>query len=1600
MSDVFVSYSRRDKPFVQRLHAALAEQKRDVWVDWEDIPATADWWKEIQNGIDAANTFVFIITHDSLASDVCRREIEHAVSSNKRFVPILHRQPTQEEISALNVHPAVNSHNWVYFREEDNFNQAFKTLLEALDTDLSYVRDHTRLLVRAREWERSGAGLLTGAEHRAAEAWLTSAVGKQPAPTELHTRYLLASRAAERRRQRIVLLGVSLAFVVAIALAIFGLTQSRIASSNASTAQVRVTEVAQQAATAQAAQGTAVFEANRAEANARTADANFVLAQSNLLTAQAAQSTAVFEADANATAQAVAQREADANATAQANAQEEADQRATAQFIAVTAQIAAEFNLARAQNNAATATVAQGEALIQASTAQAAADANATAQSIAQREADANATAQAIAQQEADANATAQAVAQGEADQRATQQSIALTAQFDAQNSAATAVFNANANATAQSIAQREADANATAQAIAQGEANQRATQQSIALTAQFDAQNSAATAVFNANANATAQAIAVTQAAIATVAQGEALFQAATAQAAADANATAQAIAQREADSNATAQAVAQAAADANATAQWVAQGEADQRATQEGIALTAQYEAQNSAATAVSEANANATAQAIAQREADANATAQYEAQNSAATAVFNANANATAQAIAQREADANATAQAVAQNSAVTAVAAQETAIFNEQQARAQALASSGEQLLDAGNPDIAIALALEASELNPSLTQAQRLLNRASLFSSRLNLTRAQRQETETFRDNLGRDRTRTITISALGGLFSPDAQYFVLSPDGPTLHVYRTADRALLYQLTSHTSWVSAAVFSPDSRYLISGNESGLINLWDMTNGALVRQFDGHSARINALACSPTEEKFVSASADRSAILWNRDTGAAEVTLTGFGASVERVFFTENGEQAQAYAPNQDQPRLGRLPAPDPNRPFSNLSAKYRGFSPNGRYAYSGGDETGYLVLWNADRGTQAREFRLGVAREDYILQVAFSPDGRYVAAHSEGRAYQDQDTYRVTRRSVELWRIDTGELARNDVFDGSYEFDGFGTIDFDNPTGWDIFSLAFSPDSRTMLVGGRFDRISALYLLDVQTGEILRRYTGHNRPISETNFSDDGTYAYSVAEGNVRLWDISERETSQIGAVDTGGGPIINVGISPNAEVVYGQNRGAGVIGAWNLLNNERVITPINIGSSPLAFSPTDPTVLVAGSTANISRNANTGVYDERVDKLVIPDFSSLTVYDLNSGVFTQQSSVRLHVVTLNYGADGRTVVMGGYLPVFAGDGSAASDTYFIYVWDIQTQEIIQAINMPDDMTTAPITHVAISPDGAYLASTSETTDGTYTVIIWSSADGSPLHRLSGVNSPVTALSFDPTGRTVVTALDEPEKTVLVWDVATGDQLLALIGHADAILALAFSPDGETMLTGSADQTLILWDMTNGEPLRRFTGHDGAVNSVAFSRDGRLAVSSATGSEILVWRIETLQDTVNWIRNNRALIELTCPQRGQYNVKPLCEDGVVPTLTPTGTLLPTLTPTITPTPTETPIPSATPVPTAVIRTTDGSAANLRTGPGPGFRAIGVVTSGTTVIVVDAVSEPFWIQIQLMDGSGSIGWVTRGVVEFR
>ncbi|HUZ29411.1 MAG TPA: toll/interleukin-1 receptor domain-containing protein, partial [Solirubrobacteraceae bacterium] len=95
---MFISYSRRDKEFVAKLHEALDAHRKESWVDWEDIPASAQWQREIEDGIDQADAFLLVLSPDSVQSAVCAQELEHAIQRRKRILPIVHRDVDPQEV--------------------------------------------------------------------------------------------------------------------------------------------------------------------------------------------------------------------------------------------------------------------------------------------------------------------------------------------------------------------------------------------------------------------------------------------------------------------------------------------------------------------------------------------------------------------------------------------------------------------------------------------------------------------------------------------------------------------------------------------------------------------------------------------------------------------------------------------------------------------------------------------------------------------------------------------------------------------------------------------------------------------------------------------------------------------------------------------------------------------------------------------------------------------------------------------------------------------------------------------------------------------------------------------------------------------------------------------------------------------------------------------------------------------------------------------------------------------------------------------------------------------------------------------------------------
>ncbi|SRR6266481_755007 len=264
--DVFISYSRKNKDFVHRLDDALKSRGREAWVDWEDIRPTEEFMQAIYAAIEGADTFIFVLTPDSIASVACGQEIARAAANNKRMVPIVAR-----DVNADTVPEALAKLEWIFCRDGDDFEKAINSLISALDTDLAWVHAHTDLLTQAIKWEansKSRSLVLRGEALKAAEQWLAQApTKKEPKPTALQTEYINASRKAATRRLRITLGALIFGLVVAIGLAVVAWGQRIKAVRNADEANRQKHEAVKQEAKAVEAEQQTRLRASKADAD-------------------------------------------------------------------------------------------------------------------------------------------------------------------------------------------------------------------------------------------------------------------------------------------------------------------------------------------------------------------------------------------------------------------------------------------------------------------------------------------------------------------------------------------------------------------------------------------------------------------------------------------------------------------------------------------------------------------------------------------------------------------------------------------------------------------------------------------------------------------------------------------------------------------------------------------------------------------------------------------------------------------------------------------------------------------------------------------------------------------------------------------------------------------------------------------------------------------------------------------------------------------------------------------------------------------------------------------------------------------------------------
>jgi WD40 repeat protein len=381
-------------------------------------------------------------------------------------------------------------------------------------------------------------------------------------------------------------------------------------------------------------------------------------------------------------------------------------------------------------------------------------------------------------------------------------------------------------------------------------------------------------------------------------------------------------------------------------------------------------------------------------------------------------------------------------------------------------------------------------------------------------------------------------------------FSADGRFVITGSDdstarlwdivtGTELHHYLAMDS----QSRGHNTPITSVAISPDGKWILAGTSGNEAMLWDAASGAELRKFAGHSDAVRSVAFSPDEKQILTGAGTRlhwtfghtsglvknEARLWDLIAGTEQRRFQGNYGTVTSVAFSQDGRMALTGSEDNiahlwDVTTGAELHRLEGHSSFITSIA----FSHDGRFMLTGSDDK-TARLWDAATGTEIRRF---VGHSSWVSSVAFSHDDRFVLT---GGGFNDGTAAR-------LWDAATGaELRRfkGDAYGESSESVAFSPDDRQVATCsstlvwlWDVatgnvlhrfqvrplvYSVAFSPDGRTLLAG---TEAGTVLLLDADDGRELQRFTGHSDHVNSLAFSRDGRLVLTGSnDGTTRIWE-------------------------------------------------------------------------------------------------------------------------------------------------------------------------------------------------------------------------------------------------------------------------------------------------------------------------------------------------------------------------------------------------------------------------------------------------------------------------------------------------
>ena len=120
---LFISYSRAQTPFVDRLAGQLEDHGYSLWLDYQSLVPARPWFPQIASWIDSAEITLLIVSKESINSKNVEPEWKRALEGGKRIILLI--------FEALPLPPELQQCAWVDFRS--NYQTAFQELIQVIE---------------------------------------------------------------------------------------------------------------------------------------------------------------------------------------------------------------------------------------------------------------------------------------------------------------------------------------------------------------------------------------------------------------------------------------------------------------------------------------------------------------------------------------------------------------------------------------------------------------------------------------------------------------------------------------------------------------------------------------------------------------------------------------------------------------------------------------------------------------------------------------------------------------------------------------------------------------------------------------------------------------------------------------------------------------------------------------------------------------------------------------------------------------------------------------------------------------------------------------------------------------------------------------------------------------------------------------------------------------------------------------------------------------------------------------------------------------------------------------------------------------------------